>query len=125
MCSSYENFLWNEGRQIFFRMLFSFTLRSNYFNFCSFLVILFFVHLSKNVFHHRFPQFFIIIIIKELMKFYFCRVFLLCYTFCVFFYTRSGLSPQPCLYFQSFWGSKLLNGCLVVLPSNQYLQGII
>ena len=85
-------------------------------------------YLSKNVFHHRFPQFFIIIIIiKELkeMKFNFCRVFLLCYTFCVFFYTRSGLSPQHCLYFQSFWGSKLLNGCLVVLPSNQYLQGII
>ena len=30
----------------------------------------------------------------------------------------SGLSPQICLYFQGFWGSKLLNGCLVVSPSN-------
>ena len=26
----------------------------------------------------------------------------------------SGLSPQNCLYFQGFWGSKLFNGCLVV-----------
>ena len=25
-----------------------------------------------------------------------------------------GLSPQSCLYFQDFWGSKLINGCLVV-----------
>ena len=26
----------------------------------------------------------------------------------------SGLSPQSWLYFQGFWSSKLLNGCLVV-----------
>ena len=25
-----------------------------------------------------------------------------------------GLSPQSCLCFQDFWGSKLINGCLVV-----------
>ena len=33
-----------------------------------------------------------------------------------FFYKQlgSGLSPQSCLYFQDFWGSKRLNGCLVV-----------
>ena len=33
-----------------------------------------------------------------------------------FFYKQlgSGLSPQSCSYFQVFWGSKLLNGCLVV-----------
>ena len=33
-----------------------------------------------------------------------------------FFYKQlgSGLSPQGCLYFQGFWDSKLLNGCLVV-----------
>ena len=42
------------------------------------------------------------------------------------FYKRleSGLSPQSCLYFQGFWGSKLLNDCLVVWPSNLCLQGI-
>ena len=34
-----------------------------------------------------------------------------------FFYKRlgSGLSPQSCLYFQGFWGSKLLNGSLIVV----------
>ena len=37
---------------------------------------------------------------------------------------ESGLSPQSCLYFPGFWGSKLLNGCLVVRPSNLCLQGI-
>ena len=26
---------------------------------------------------------------------------------------RSGRTTQSCLYFQGFWGSKLLNGCLV------------
>ena len=26
----------------------------------------------------------------------------------------SGLSSQSCLYFQGFWASGLLNGCLVV-----------
>ena len=36
----------------------------------------------------------------------------------------SGLSPQICLYFQGFWGSKLLNSCLVVSPRNLCLQGI-
>ena len=32
------------------------------------------------------------------------------------FYKQLGLgfSLQSCLYFQDFWGSKLLNGCLVV-----------
>ena len=30
----------------------------------------------------------------------------------------SGLSPQSCLHFQVFWDLKLLNGCLVVRPSN-------
>ena len=37
---------------------------------------------------------------------------------------ESGLSPKSCLYFPGFWGSKLLNGCLVVRPSNLCLQGI-
>ena len=33
----------------------------------------------------------------------------------LFFYKqlRSGLSLKSCFYFQGFWGSKLLNGCLV------------
>ena len=35
---------------------------------------------------------------------------------------ESGLSPQSCSYFQGFWGLKLLNGCLVVWPSNLCLQ---
>ena len=34
----------------------------------------------------------------------------------------SGLSPQSCLYFQGFWGSKLLNGCLVVWPSKHVYE---
>ena len=34
----------------------------------------------------------------------------------------SGLSPQSCFYFQVAWGSKLLNGCLVVWPSNLCVQ---
>ena len=40
----------------------------------------------------------------------------------LFFYKElgSGLSPQSCLYFQGFRGSKLLNGCLVVW---QYVCG--
>ena len=44
----------------------------------------------------------------------------------LFFYKQlgSGLSPQSCLYFQGFWVSKLLNGCLVVLPSNLCLRGL-
>ena len=44
----------------------------------------------------------------------------------LFFYKQLGLglSPQGYLYFQRFWGSKLLNGCLVVPPSNLCLQGI-
>ena len=29
----------------------------------------------------------------------------------------TGLSPKSCLRNQAFWGSKLLNGCLVVLQS--------
>ena len=37
---------------------------------------------------------------------------------------ESGLSPQSCLYFQGFWGSKLLNGCFVVWQSDPYLRGI-
>ena len=36
----------------------------------------------------------------------------------------SGLSPQSCLYLQGFWGPKLLNGCLVVWPSNLCLRRI-
>ena len=36
----------------------------------------------------------------------------------------SGLSPQSCIYLQSVHGSKLLNGCLVVWPSNLFLRGI-
>ena len=31
---------------------------------------------------------------------------------------------QSCLYFQGFWGSKLLNGCLVVCPSSLCLRAI-
>ena len=34
----------------------------------------------------------------------------------------SGLIPQSCLYFEVVWDSKLLNGCLVVWPSNLCLQ---
>ena len=43
-----------------------------------------------------------------------------------FFYKQlgSGLSPQSCLYVQGFGGSKLLNGCFVVWPSNLCLQEI-
>ena len=44
------------------------------------------------------------------------------YTF--FKQLRSGFHPQSCLYFQRFWGSKLLSGCLVVWPSNLCLRGI-
>ena len=38
----------------------------------------------------------------------------------LFFYKQlgSGLKRQSCLYFQGFWGSKLRNRCLIVLPSN-------
>ena len=36
----------------------------------------------------------------------------------------SDLSPQSCLYFQSYRGSKSVNGCLVVWPSNLCLWGI-
>ena len=36
----------------------------------------------------------------------------------------SGLSPQSRSYFQGFQVSKLLNGLLVVLPSNLRLRGI-
>ena len=36
----------------------------------------------------------------------------------------SGLSPQNCLYLQGFRGPKLLNGCLVVWPSNLCLRRI-
>ena len=36
----------------------------------------------------------------------------------------SGRSPGRCLYFPGFWGSKLLNGCLVVRPSNICLRGM-
>ena len=39
------------------------------------------------------------------------------YTF-VYKQVGSGPSPQSCLYFQGFWGSKLFNGCLVVWPSH-------
>ena len=34
----------------------------------------------------------------------------------LFFYKQlgPGITPQSCLYFEVVWGSKLLNGCLVV-----------
>ena len=35
----------------------------------------------------------------------------------------SGLNPQGCLYFQSFWGSELLNRSSVIWPSNLCLRG--
>ena len=43
-----------------------------------------------------------------------------------FFYKQlgSGFSPQSCLYFPSFRGSKLLNGCLVFWPSKLCVRGI-
>ena len=46
------------------------------------------------------------------------------FQYTLFFYKQlgSGLSPKGCLYFQGFWGSKLLNGCLVVWPNNLCLQ---
>ena len=42
----------------------------------------------------------------------------------IFFYKQlgSGLSPQSCLHFQAAWGSKLLNGCLVIWSRNLCLQ---
>ena len=45
----------------------------------------------------------------------------------IFFYKQlaSGLSSQSYLYFQGFYGSKLLDGCLVVWPSNLCLRGIL
>ena len=44
----------------------------------------------------------------------------------LFFYKQlgSGLSLYSCLYFQGFWGSKLLIGFLVVWPSNLCRRGI-
>ena len=36
------------------------------------------------------------------------------YTYFIQKQLRSGLSRQSCLYFHGFWGSELLNGCLVV-----------
>ena len=36
----------------------------------------------------------------------------------------SGPSPQSCLYFQGVHGSKLLNVCLEVWPSNLFLREI-
>ena len=41
-----------------------------------------------------------------------------------FFYKQlgSGLSPQFCLYFDGFWGSKLLNGCLEVDVCEEYID---
>ena len=33
---------------------------------------------------------------------------------CFFKQLGSRLSPQKCIYFQGFWDSKFLNGCLVV-----------
>ena len=43
-----------------------------------------------------------------------------------FFYKQLGssLNPQSCSCFQGFRGSKLLNGYLVVSPSNLSLQGM-
>ena len=37
-----------------------------------------------------------------------------------FFYKQLGsdLNSQSCLYFQRFRGSELLNGCLIIWPSN-------
>ena len=42
------------------------------------------------------------------------------------FYKQLGsdLSPQICFYFQGFWRSKMLNGCLIFSPSNPCLPGI-
>ena len=33
----------------------------------------------------------------------------------------SGLGLQSCFYLHGFWGSKLLNGLIVVLPINQFV----
>ena len=48
------------------------------------------------------------------------------YTQALHFFKQLGsvLSPQSCVYFQSFRSSKLFNGCLVVWPSNLCLHGI-
>ena len=46
------------------------------------------------------------------------------FLFFFFFFCKqleSGLSLQCCFYFHGIRGSKLLNGCFVVLPSNLYL----
>ena len=36
------------------------------------------------------------------------------YTYFFYKQLESSRSPQSCLYFQGFWGSKFLDGCLVV-----------
>ena len=36
----------------------------------------------------------------------------------------SGLSPERCLYSPGFWGSKLLNGYLMLRPRNLCLRGM-
>ena len=41
-----------------------------------------------------------------------------------YFLYFEGFSPQSCLYFLGFWGSKLLKGCFVVSPSNLCLWGM-
>ena len=43
----------------------------------------------------------------------------------LFFFNEQLVSNlQSCLYFQGFWGAKLLHSCLVVWPSNLCLRGV-
>ena len=55
----------------------------------------------------------------------FCRTYLL-YILYIYIYIykqlESDASPQSCLYFQVFQGSKLLSGCLVVWSNKQILN---
>ena len=44
------------------------------------------------------------------------------YTYFFYKQLESGLSPESCLYSQGVRGSKLLNLCLVVWPSNLCLR---
>ena len=60
----------------------------------------------------------------EKIYFFMCKYFI---TATLIFFNKqldSGLSPQSCLHFQVFWDLKLLNGCLVVRPSNLCVREI-
>ena len=55
---------------------------------------------------------------------FFCKWYNVNITHLFFKQLGSDLSPEKCSYFQGFWGSRLLNDCLVIWPSNLCLRGI-